>query len=89
MWFVPILADLFYSSSLIFFGTSETLSPNSFIGGHSRIGKICFLGANSSIMPKVSLNDSSRLSASSVLYRNTEKFTLSHGNPAKTKKLYK
>ena len=65
------------------------MSPNSFIGGHSRIGKICFLGANSSIMPKVSLNDSSRLSASSVLYRNTEKFTLSHGNPAKTKKLYK
>ena len=53
------------------------------------LGFIFSLGANSSIMPRVSLNDSSRLSASSVLYKNTEKFTLSHGNPAKTKKLYK
>ncbi len=67
----------------------SVMSPNSFIGGHSKIGQISFLGANSSVMPRVSLKDSSRLSASSVLYKSAEKFTLSHGNPAKTKKLYK
>ncbi len=67
----------------------SVMSPNSFIGGHSKVGQICFLGANSSVMPKIMIKESSRLSASSVLYKNAEKFTLSHGNPAKSKKFYK
>lgn len=66
----------------------SVMSPNSFIAGHARVDQVCFLGANSSIMSKVRLCEGSSLSSSSVLYKNTQKFSLSHGNPAKTKKFY-
>ena len=65
------------------------MSPNSFIAGHSKVGRGCLLGPNSSILQNVHLGDYSRLSASSVLYKNTSKYSLSHGNPAKSKSFYK
>ncbi len=65
------------------------MSPNTFTAGHSKVGTGCLLGPNSSIMQSVSLGDYSRLSASSVLYKNCYKFSLAHGNPAKAKRFYK
>ena len=65
------------------------MSPNAFTAGHSKVGTGCLLGPNSSIMQSVSLGNYSRLSASSVLYKNCYKFSLAHGNPAKAKKFYK
>lgn len=66
----------------------SVLNPNSFLAGRSKIGLACMMGANSSIMPSVNLNNFSRLSASSVLYNSAPSHSLSHGNPAKSKKYY-
>ena len=70
-------------------GLHTVMSPNAFTAGHSKVGTGCLLGPNSSIMQSVSLGNYSRLSASSVLYKNCYKFSLAHGNPAKAKKFYK
>ena len=70
-------------------GLHTVMSPNAFTAGHSKVGTGCLLGPNSSVMQSVSLGNYSRLSASSVLYKNCYKFSLAHGNPAKAKKFYK
>jgi acetyltransferase EpsM len=70
-------------------GLHAVMSPNAFTAGHSKVGTGCLLGPNSSIIQSVSLGNYSRLSASSVLYKNCYKFSLAHGNPAKAKKFYK
>ena len=70
-------------------GLHAVMSPNAFTAGHSKVGTGCLLGPNSSIMQSISLGNFSRLSASSVLYKNCYKFSLAHGNPAKARKFYK
>ena len=65
------------------------ICPNAFVGGYSKVGSNCYVGPNAVISPNLSLGSNSKLSAASVLYKNTKRNVLAHGNPAKHTKIYK
>jgi len=50
---------------------------------HTRIGRRCFIGARSMIMPGVSIGDGSIVAAGSVVTKDVPAATIVAGNPAK------
>lgn len=50
---------------------------------HTRIGRHCFIGARSMIMPGVSIGDGSIVAAGSVVTKDVPAATIVAGNPAK------
>jgi acetyltransferase-like isoleucine patch superfamily enzyme len=50
---------------------------------HTRVGKNCFIGANSIIMPGVSVGDECIVAAGSVVTRDIPSHSICAGNPAK------
>lgn len=50
---------------------------------HTRIGRCCFIGARSIILPGVTIGDGSIVAAGSVVTRDVEPATIVAGNPAK------
>jgi len=50
---------------------------------HTRVGKNCFIGGRSIIMPGVTIGDCSIVGAGSVVVKDVPPFTIVAGNPAK------
>ncbi len=50
---------------------------------HTRIGKNCFIGARSIILPGISVGDGSIVGAGAVVTRDVPAYTIVAGNPAK------
>lgn len=69
-------------------GEGNILCPYSTINGNSSVGKFNYFGTGSVVNSKIKIANSSKLSSNSVLRSNMGSFSLAHGNPAKTIKIY-
>ena len=70
-------------------GPSSNLSPYAALNGTSKCGRACFLGSQAVVSPSIILGSNSKLSAGSILTRNTEDNSLAVGNPAKSRVMFR
>lgn len=67
-------------------GEFSHISVGAKIAGNVKIGKLCFLGINSSVLPNLSLADESILGGGALLTKSIESKDILVGIPAKTLK---
>ena len=68
---------------------SSVLSPYATLNGFSHCGQASLVGSHAAIMPSCRLGDYSKISAGSILNQTSDNCVLAHGNPAKTRVLFK
>ena len=69
-------------------GPSATLSPYAALNGESKCGRAAFLGSQAIISVGIILGNNSKLSAGSILTKDTEDNCLAVGNPAKSRVMF-
>ena len=69
-------------------GPSSNLSPYAALNGAAKCGRAAFLGSHAIIAPTKILGSNSKLSAGSILTKDTEDNSLAAGNPAKSRVMF-
>ena len=59
------------------------VSANVAIGGYVRVGNNCFVGVHSTIKDRIDVNDYTLVGAAANIVKNTDKYGVYVGNPAK------
>jgi sugar O-acyltransferase (sialic acid O-acetyltransferase NeuD family) len=69
-------------------GPSAVLSPYAALNGSAKCGCAAFLGSQAIVAPSIILGNNSKLSAGSILTKDTEDNCLAVGNPAKSRVMF-
>ena len=69
-------------------GPSSTLSPYAALNGEAKCGRAAFLGSQAIVAVGTILGNNSKLSAGSILTKDTEDNCLAVGNPAKSRVMF-
>jgi len=69
-------------------GPSAVLSPYAALNGSGKCGRAAFLGSQAIVAPSIILGNNSKLSAGSILTKDTEDNCLAVGNPAKSRVMF-
>ena len=69
-------------------GPSAVLSPYAALNGSGKCGRAAFLGSQAIVAPSIMLGNNSKLSAGSILMKDTKDNCLAVGNPAKSRVMF-
>lgn len=64
-------------------GSFNSFMPMTAISGNVIIGNCNYFGVNAVVLPKLKIGDNTKISAGSIVYRNTKDDSVYLGNPAK------
>ena len=62
------------------------MSPNSTLCGHVKVGDFCFIGAGSTVIPKINIGEKSIVAAGTVVITDVVPNVMIAGVPSKIKK---
>ncbi|MBI5484415.1 MAG: hypothetical protein HY888_08140 [Deltaproteobacteria bacterium] len=64
-------------------GDGSVLLPGAWIGGYTRVGSGCLIGANSSLVPRITIGSNSFVAAGAACFKDAPPDSVLIGNPAR------